>query len=181
VRWHQLVPGFLPFLYCGVLSANLLPTFADPCGELSFCHRLPFDRSSVTRWRQRLGRIGDGAAAPEKLWVLHKTGALAPKDLERVAVGRDGTAEDGPASDRPVSFASGDREVGGLGRSRRGSAKSRYDRRRPGHAVAPRGRLSCEGGTASRQTRSMCRPSVMVLVTVPAWGGLLAGHIHQTN
>ena len=25
------------------------------CGELSFCHKLPFDRSSLTHWRQRLG------------------------------------------------------------------------------------------------------------------------------
>ena len=25
------------------------------CGELSFCHKLPFARSSLTHWRQRLG------------------------------------------------------------------------------------------------------------------------------
>src|SRR4030095_13844504 len=25
------------------------------CGEEVFCHRLPFDRSSLMRWRQRLG------------------------------------------------------------------------------------------------------------------------------
>jgi hypothetical protein len=25
------------------------------CGEPSFCHKLPFDRSSLTHWRQRLG------------------------------------------------------------------------------------------------------------------------------
>jgi transposase, IS5 family len=25
------------------------------CGEVSFRHDLPFDRSSLTRWRQRLG------------------------------------------------------------------------------------------------------------------------------
>jgi IS5 family transposase len=26
------------------------------CGELSFCHRPPFDRSSLTHWRQVWGR-----------------------------------------------------------------------------------------------------------------------------
>lgn len=26
------------------------------CGEEFFCHKLPFDRSSLTRWRQRMGR-----------------------------------------------------------------------------------------------------------------------------
>jgi IS5 family transposase len=31
------------------------PYYQYFCGELSFCHRLPFDRSSITRWRQRLG------------------------------------------------------------------------------------------------------------------------------
>ena len=25
------------------------------CGEEFFCHQLPFDRSSLTRWRQRMG------------------------------------------------------------------------------------------------------------------------------
>src|SRR4029450_4865445 len=37
------------------------------CGELSFCHRLPFDRSSMTRWRQRLGGGQPGAVVPESL------------------------------------------------------------------------------------------------------------------
>ena len=31
------------------------PYYQFFCGELSFCHQLPFDRSSLTRWRQRLG------------------------------------------------------------------------------------------------------------------------------
>lgn len=31
------------------------PYYQYFCGELSFCHRLPFDRSSMTRWGQRLG------------------------------------------------------------------------------------------------------------------------------
>src|SRR4051812_8103050 len=30
------------------------------CGEEFFCHKLPFDRSSLTRWRQRMGEDGMG-------------------------------------------------------------------------------------------------------------------------
>ena len=45
--------------------------------ELSFCHKLPFERSSLTRWRQRLG---------EEQLVAHKTGAIETRDLERVVM-----------------------------------------------------------------------------------------------
>src|SRR5437763_12535212 len=40
-----------------VLCARWLenPYYQFFCGELSFCHQLPFDRSSITHWRQRLG------------------------------------------------------------------------------------------------------------------------------
>ena len=56
------------------------------CGELSFCHKLPFDRSSLTHWRQRLGEEQLVALIQESLSVAHKTGALATGDLERVVV-----------------------------------------------------------------------------------------------
>ena len=32
------------------------PYYQRLCGEAFFCHRLPFDRSSLTRWRQRMGK-----------------------------------------------------------------------------------------------------------------------------
>ena len=47
---------------------------------------LPFERSSLTHWRQRLGEEQLSALIQESLSVAHKTGALGPKDLERVAV-----------------------------------------------------------------------------------------------
>ncbi|MGY2890953.1 hypothetical protein ACVIHI_008067 [Bradyrhizobium sp. USDA 4524] len=62
------------------------PYYQYFCGELSFRHRLPFDRSSMTRWRQRLGEEQLVALIQESLSVAHKTGALGPKDLERVVV-----------------------------------------------------------------------------------------------
>jgi IS5 family transposase len=62
------------------------PYYQYFCGELSFCHRLTFDRSSMTHWRQRLGEEPLVALVQESLSVAHKTGALADKDLERVVV-----------------------------------------------------------------------------------------------
>ena len=42
------------------------PYFQFFCGEEFFLHELPFDRSSMTRWRQRMGRgAGRGTAAGE--------------------------------------------------------------------------------------------------------------------
>ena len=62
------------------------PYYQYFCGELSFCHQLPFDRSSLTHWRQRLGEEQLVALLQESLSVAHKTGALATRDLERVVV-----------------------------------------------------------------------------------------------
>ena len=71
-----------------VLCARWLenPYYQFFCGELSFCHELPFDRSSLTHWRQRLGEEQLVALIQESLSVAYKTGALATRDLERVVV-----------------------------------------------------------------------------------------------
>jgi IS5 family transposase len=62
------------------------PYYQFFCGEAVFRHELPFDRSSMTRWRQRLGEDQLVALIQESLSVAHKTGAIETKDLERVAV-----------------------------------------------------------------------------------------------
>jgi IS5 family transposase len=71
-----------------VLCARWLenPYYQYFCGEQSFCHKLPFDRSSLTRWQQRLGEEQLVALIQESLSVAHKTGAIETKDLERGAV-----------------------------------------------------------------------------------------------
>ncbi|MBS0274112.1 MAG: IS5 family transposase [Proteobacteria bacterium] len=71
-----------------VLCARWLenPYFQFFCGEESFCHKLPFDRSSLTRWRQRLGEEELLALLQESLAVAHKTKAISTPDLERVVV-----------------------------------------------------------------------------------------------
>ena len=45
------------------------------CGEEFFCHQLPFDRSSLTRWRQRMGEDKLVALIPESLAVATRVGA----------------------------------------------------------------------------------------------------------
>src|SRR5690349_21010623 len=89
----RLVAGLFILKHMENLSDDVLcarwienPYYQYFCGELSFCHRLPFDRSSITRWRQRLGEEHLIALIQESLSVAHKTGALETKDLQRVAV-----------------------------------------------------------------------------------------------
>jgi transposase, IS5 family len=62
------------------------PYFQYFCGEAVFRHELPFDRSSLTRWRQRLGEEQIAALLQESLSVAHRAGAIETNDLERVVV-----------------------------------------------------------------------------------------------
>jgi IS5 family transposase len=56
------------------------------CGEEFFQHKLPFDRSSITRWRQRMGEEKLAALIQESLAVATRTGAAKPSDFSRVIV-----------------------------------------------------------------------------------------------
>jgi IS5 family transposase len=60
------------------------PYFQYFCGEEFFCHTLPFDRSSMTRWRQRMGEERIASLLQESLAVAVKTGAMKPEDTKRV-------------------------------------------------------------------------------------------------
>lgn len=62
------------------------PYYQYFCGETVFRHNLPFERSSISRWRKRLGEEGLLALLQESLSVAHKTRAIETKDLERVVV-----------------------------------------------------------------------------------------------
>jgi transposase, IS5 family len=63
-----------------VLCARWLenPYYQFFCGELSFCHRQSFDRSSLTHWRQRLGEEQLVALIQESLSVAHNRSAGDP-------------------------------------------------------------------------------------------------------
>ncbi len=62
------------------------PYFQFFCGEEFFLHELPFDRSSLTRWRQRMGEERAASLLQESLSVAIRTGAMAPRDTRRVIV-----------------------------------------------------------------------------------------------
>src|SRR3954449_5920462 len=62
------------------------PYYQYFCGEEFFQHRLVFDRSSLTRWRNRMGEERLQALLQESLSVAARTKAIKPSDLSRVIV-----------------------------------------------------------------------------------------------
>jgi IS5 family transposase len=62
------------------------PYFQYFCGEEFFVHELPFDRSSLTRWRQRMGEERIATLLQESLSVAVRSGAMAPADTRRIIV-----------------------------------------------------------------------------------------------
>ena len=62
------------------------PYYQYFCGEEFFQHRLVFERSSLTRWRQRMGEERLQALLQESLAVATRTEAIKPSDLNRVIV-----------------------------------------------------------------------------------------------
>ena len=67
------------------------------CGEEFFRHKLTFDRSSLTRWRQRMGEEKLAALIQESLSVATRTGAAKPADFSKVIV-------DTPVQPKAVAF-----------------------------------------------------------------------------
>src|SRR5215212_6829798 len=75
-------------LYDEVLCERWIenPYFQLFCGEESFQHRLPFERSPLTRWRQRMGEARLGALLQERLAVATRSGAAKPADFRQVII-----------------------------------------------------------------------------------------------
>ena len=89
----RLMAGLAILKYTHDLSDEVLcerwvenPYYQYLCGEEFFQHRLVFDRSSLTRWRQRMGDEKLQALIQESLSVATRTGALKPSELSRVIV-----------------------------------------------------------------------------------------------
>src|SRR5215212_3722661 len=60
------------------------PYFQLFCGEEFFQHRLTFERSSLTRWRQRMDEARLIVLLQESLSVATRTGAAKPADFAQV-------------------------------------------------------------------------------------------------
>ena len=56
------------------------------CGEEFFRHDLPFDRSSITRWRKRMGEEKLAVLIQESLNIAARTGAAKPADFTQIIV-----------------------------------------------------------------------------------------------
>jgi len=69
---------------CAVWREN--PYFQAFCGETHFQHQLPFDRSSMTRWRKRIGADEMELLLAESLVVAVKTKAVSQRQLERITI-----------------------------------------------------------------------------------------------
>ncbi len=69
---------------CEVWLEN--PYYQYFCGEEFFRHRLPFDRSSMTHWRNRMGAERLQALLQESLAAATRSGAIKPADLARAIV-----------------------------------------------------------------------------------------------
>lgn len=62
------------------------PYFQYFCGEQYFRHKLPLDRSSMTRWRGRIGADKLELLLAETLRIAMETQAMPPQACERVTV-----------------------------------------------------------------------------------------------
>ena len=62
------------------------PYYQYFCGEEFFQHELPFERTSMTRWRQRMGDERLEALLQESLYVAVRLGAAKPADFTQVIV-----------------------------------------------------------------------------------------------
>jgi IS5 family transposase len=89
----RLMAGLAILKYMHDLSDEVLcerwvenPYYQYLCGEEFFQHRLVFNRSSLTRWRQRMGEERLQALLQESLSVATRTDALKPSELSRVIV-----------------------------------------------------------------------------------------------
>ena len=71
------------------------------CSEEFFVHKPPFDRSSLTRSRQRMGEEKLVALIQESLATAAHTGAVKPSDFPRVIV--DTTVQPKAVASRPTT------------------------------------------------------------------------------
>jgi IS5 family transposase len=76
--------GLLDEQVCAVWLEN--PYFQAFCGADYFQHERPFDRASMTRWRQRIGAKALECLLAETIAVAAKTEAVSSRQLARVTV-----------------------------------------------------------------------------------------------
>ena len=91
------------------------PYYQFFCGEEFFQHRLVFDRSSLTRWRKRMGEERLQALLQESLSVATRTEAIKPSELHARDRRHHGAAQERDVPDRCQASEPGAREAGAAG------------------------------------------------------------------
>jgi len=89
----RLMAGLTILKYTHDLSDEVLcerwvenPYYQFLCGEEFFQHKLVLDRSSLTRWRQRMGEEKIKVLLQESLSIAVKTEAIKPSELSEVII-----------------------------------------------------------------------------------------------
>ncbi len=86
IDWERFAVAFGPLYRDGVGRPGL-PTHVQLfCGEAYFQHALPLDRSSLSRWRKRIGPERLELLLAETLATAQRAGAAEPKHFERVTI-----------------------------------------------------------------------------------------------
>ena len=78
------VKGLSDEAVCAAWVEN--PYFQAFCGERFFQHQLPLDRSSMTRWRKRIGAERVESLLADTLAIACDSGAVKPQAMERVTI-----------------------------------------------------------------------------------------------
>ena len=109
------------------------PYFQHFCGEEHFRHKAPFDRSSMTRWRQRMGEERLEVLLQESLAVAVKTEAIEVKDLSKVIV-------DTTVQEKAITFPTDAKLLNRVSIGARDAGQARQDARARAASGLPQGR-----------------------------------------
>lgn len=86
-------------------------------GEEFFRHDLPFARSSMTRWRSRMGEERTVVLLQESLSIAVKTGAMKPQDTRRAIVDTTCSTQERDVPNRRQAHPSRPRTAGAAGQT----------------------------------------------------------------
>src|SRR5438067_2845382 len=118
----RLMAGLHILKYTHDLSDEVLcerwvenPYYQFFCGEEFFQHELVLDRSSLTRWRHRMGEEKLKALLQESLSIAVKTEAIKPVELAEVIIDTTVEPKKRDVSHRCAALEPGARDTGAAG------------------------------------------------------------------
>jgi len=136
----RLMAGLAILKYTDKLSDEELcarwvenPYYQYFCGKEFFCHHMPLDRSSMTRWRQRMGEDKIQLLLQESLAVAVKLGAAKPQDFTQAVV-------DTTVQEKNIAFPTDAKLIHRarerlVAKARKAGIKLRQSYKRGGHAA----------------------------------------------